>query len=46
MKQPPLMGDPTVRRIISLVDLASLISGLSIMVKLDLVTMNLDWKWL
>ena len=41
LKRPALMGDPTVRRI-RLVDLVSLISDLAIMVKLDLVMMNLD----
>ena len=41
-----LMSDLTVRRIIFLVDLVSLISDLAIIVKLDLVMTNLDWKWL
>ena len=42
LKRPALMGDSTVRRIISSVDLASLIPDLEIMVKLGLVLMNLD----
>ena len=40
------MGDPTVISIRSSTNLASLIPDLAIMVKLDLVMMNLDWKWL
>ena len=46
MKRIVVMGDLTIRRIRSPVDLASLISDLAIMVKLDLEMMNLDWKWL
>ena len=46
LKQPALMGDPTIIIIIVPIDLASLRSDLAIMVKLDLVMMNLDWKWL
>ena len=46
LKRPALMGDLTIRRIISPADLESLIFDLAIMVKLDLAMMNLDWKWL
>ena len=38
------MGDPTVSRIRSSVDLASLIPDLAIMVQLDLVMMDLDFE--
>ena len=40
------MVDPTVRRIRSPADLASLILDLAIMAELDLVIMDLDGKWL
>ena len=41
LKRPALMGDPTVRSIRSPVDLVSLIPDLGIMMKLDLVMMDL-----
>ena len=41
-KQPALMGDPIVSCIISLMDLASLVPDLAIMVYLDLVMMDLE----
>ena len=46
LKQPALMGDSTISRIRSPVDLVSLIFDYVIMVKLNLEMMNLDWKWL
>ena len=40
LKRPALMSDPTVRRVRSLMDLASLIPDLAIMVRIDLAMMN------
>ena len=42
MKRPVLMYDPTVRSIISSTNLASLQPDLEIMMKLDLVMMDLE----
>ena len=42
LKQPALMDAPTVRSIISSADLASLLPDLAIMMKLDLVMMDLE----
>ena len=42
LKQPTLMDDPTVRSIRSLADLVPLLPNLEIMMKLDLVMMDLE----
>ena len=42
LKQPALMSDPTVRSIISSMDLASLIPDLEIIMKFNLVMMDLE----